>query len=158
MTFIHINDRLSYGGLSTCSHTSNPETAVIHACKEPCHRHAAGYHTKSLPPSHPNYLACTKPGNLYLNLIDPPAPLFQISSFKTALSFFDKLPPGKPLHIHCNQGQSRAPSIALLIMAKRMAALPGESYQAARHAFECRHPYQPGRGIQTFLTQNWINL
>ena len=63
---------------------------------------------------------------------------------------------GKVLLIHCNQGESRAPSLALLFLAKHKREIPNESYADARAAFQLIDPnYQPGRGIQLYLAKHW---
>ncbi|WP_072377327.1 hypothetical protein [Hyphomicrobium sp. NDB2Meth4] len=157
MTQTFISERLSYGGQDTCK-AHPPDQAVVHACKEPCHRSAVGYTAKSLAPAHPNYLAHRTKTDLYLNLIDPPVPLFKLESFEIALDFMHTAYKAGPLHIHCNQGQSRAPSLALLLMAKRLGHLPNSSYAEARSAFEALYPYSPGKGIARFLTDNWGGL
>lgn len=153
MTTTRLSARLSFGDLASCAHHAHPGAAIVHACKDPCHRHAIGYAARSLPKDHPGYLALERPGHLYLNLIDPPLPHFQLESFNRFLAFVDRLPPDQSIHIHCNQGQSRAPSLALLVMAKRWKLLPAESYVAARSAFPAR--YTPGAGIAKFLDHNW---
>ena len=63
---------------------------------------------------------------------------------------------GASVLIHCNQGESRAPTLALLFLAKHLRAIPAGSFSAARAAFAplCRE-YRPGRGIQQFLETNW---
>lgn len=155
MTIIHISNRLSFGDINSCCHTPKPGHSVVHACKEPCHRHAVGYTGKTLASNHPHYLAKLTPAALYLNLIDPPIPLFQAQSFQHFFEFTDSLAPDSHLHIHCNQGQSRAPSLALLLMAKRLQALPDDSYRAARSAFAQQFPYAPGAGIAAFLEREW---
>jgi len=156
MTFTRINSRLSFGDQHSCNQQPRT-TAIVHACKEPCHRNAVGY-TGKICASHKHYLALQTPSHLYLNIIDPPLPLFQIDTFRHVLGFFDHLKANTPLHIHCNQGQSRAPSLALLIMAKRMHELPTNGFDEARNAFARRFPYRPGKGIETFLTQNWDRI
>lgn len=137
-------------------HPASPH-AIVHACKDPCHREAAGYTGKSLPPAHPDYLFLERERHLYLNLIDPPAPLFQLESFHRFFQFVDRQIAQRPVLIHCNKGESRAPSLTLLYMAKR-GMLEGNSYNAARAAFEKLHPYKPGKGIVTFLEKNWDRL
>jgi hypothetical protein len=139
--------------------SGSDEWAVVHACKSPCHQREVGYRN-SLPKSHPNYLVLNRAKDLYLNLIDPPIPLFQPQSFTAFLVFAEtQLASGRKLLIHCNQGESRAPSLALLFLAKRRAVLDDGSYSAARAGFEKLYPtYKPGGGIQTYLTANWGEL
>lgn len=135
------------------------DVAVVHACKSPCHQGAVGYSGK-LPESHPNYLVLERDSDLYLNIIDPPFPLFKPALFSSFLSFAKKhWDHGKSLIIHCNQGESRAPSLALLFLARTLAVIDDSSYSSARGEFQKLYPrYQPGNGIQTYFTQNWARL
>jgi predicted protein tyrosine phosphatase len=96
--------------------------------------------------------------HLYLNMVDPPIPLFKPEMFKIFFAFMDKQISNRPVLIHCNQGLSRAPSLTLLYMAKRLNLLPNTSYQDALLEFEKNYPYQPGKGIETFLTNYWDSL
>ena len=90
------------------------EWLVIHACKYPCHRNAVGYEKRILP-THPNYLSLKKGQNLYLNIIDPDEPLFTNPLFTETLHICkDYSKPNMKLLFHCNKGDSRAPSLALL--------------------------------------------
>lgn len=137
----------------------NPDVAVVHACKDPCHRLAACYTTQSLEKSHPHYLSVERDNHLYLNLIDPPVPLFQMESFERFFEFTDRHIPHRPVIIHCNQGLSRAPSLGLLYMAKRLDPVFGKTYADARKDFEKLYPaYAPGKGIETFLNRHWTEL
>jgi len=148
---------------------------IVHACKFPCHAEAVGYDGKAkLEKEHPEYIAAERPGSLYLNIIDPPVPLFRVESFTRALDYIDahRAAGEQGVLVHCNQGQSRAPSIALLWLAKRGRALPGESFAAARDAFVGTVPrdiwseagtlvfpgYRPGAGIEAFLTERWDEI
>lgn len=154
-----IPELLYFGDGASCTIENARKYAIVHACKDPCHRRAVGYSEKSLNKHHPNYLACEKDNQLFLNLVDPPIPLFQLESFKIFLNFTARVKEeGRPLLIHCNQGQSRAPSLAILCMAKCLGQFPNESYAAARSAFEERFPYNPGKGIEKFLTDHWDKL
>jgi hypothetical protein len=151
---ILINERLSFGNESACTHIADGTIAVVHACKEPCHRGAVGYSTRTISSSHPNYLVLERGHHLYLNLIDPSQPLFMMPSFEEFLKFVEREIAERPVLIHCNQGESRAPSLTLLYMAKRLAALPNDSYVAAATEFRRKYTYNPGRGIETWLTTN----
>lgn len=155
-----VTERLWFDDLSGChAATGSAEAiAIVHACKDPCHRNAVGYGDKALPNTHPDYLWLERPHNLYLNLVDPPVPLFKLESFAAFFAFVDREIVERPVLIHCNKGESRAPSLTLLYMAKRLRMLPDDSYVSAAEAFRAKYTYLPGRGIATFLEQNWAHL
>lgn len=150
-----IHDRLFFDDIGGCG--DDPAFSYVHACKDPCHRAQVGY-VKNLVPTHPQYLATERPRHLYLNLVDPPVPLFKPKSFQIFFEFVDREIVLRPVLIHCNKGESRAPSLALLYAAKRLRILPDESYEVARKVFEERYPYKPGLGIATFLNDHWADL
>lgn len=152
---IEIRDRLFIGTDSDCRR-GNEEWAIVHACKSPCHQRAVGY-KGSLPQSHPNYLVLEAGNDLYLNIIDPPKPLFTPPLFVDFLSFAaNQWREDKKILIHCNQGESRAPSLALLFMSKFLHEIPRSSYIEGRREFEkLFRGYRPGTGIQTYLSNNW---
>ncbi len=61
--------------------------------------------------------------------------------------------------INCNQGESRAPSLALLFLAKYRNEISSESFDSAKLDFLRIYPYyQPGQGIQTYLREKWNDL
>lgn len=136
--------------------------ATIHACKDKCHRQAVGYGTKEkLPPTHPEYLVARRDLDLYLNIVDAPVPIFRREIFTAALDFIDEVMVGETtLVVHCNGGLSRAPSIALLWLAKRAKTLVPFSFADARHDFVTQFfpDYAPGRGIETFLSEHWSEV
>lgn len=102
-----VHERLYVGTDDECM-TYKEGWAIIHACKSPCHQRAVGYR-KSLPNTHPHYLVYKEGNNLYLNMIDPPGPLFMMPTFTEFLKFAkDIWDSGKTLLIHCNKGESRA--------------------------------------------------
>lgn len=155
MTLHRVHERLSFGAMADCTH--HGARALVHACKIPCHQSCVGYRG-NLSSDHADYLHAERGHHLYLNLIDPPVPLFKKESFGIFFDFVDRQIKERDVLIHCNQGQSRAPSLALLYMAKRLKLLPDENYMAARRAFERDFPYTPGRGIEIFLTDHWGEL
>jgi hypothetical protein len=136
---------------------------VVHACKSPCHQQAVGYRG-TLRPDDPYYLALEDLYDLYLNLIGPPTPLFQVDSFRHFRDFAESryVQCHQCLLIHCNQRESRAPSLAMLFMAKDPHVLPDDSYAAAVEAFALVAAtlprYQPGLGIAQFLAKHWSAL
>ena len=133
--------------------------AVVHACKSPCHQRAVGYQG-SLPRTHPNYLVLERGSDLYLNMIDPPQPLFMSDLFVSFLRFATRnWDAGRSLLIHCNLGESRAPSLAMLFLAKRLHAIKDSDFDVARREFDAIFPsYAPGLGIQTYLRQHWCEF
>jgi predicted protein tyrosine phosphatase len=153
-----VTESLAFGDESVCSRDTSGQFAIVHACKEPCHRRAVGYTARSLPRTHPHYLVLERGYHLYLNVIDPDQPLFMMPTFAAFLGFVDKHIAERRVIIHCNQGESRAPSFTLLYMAKRLKLLPDDSYQAAAEAFRKRFSYTPGRGIVTWLASHWNEL
>lgn len=157
-SWVEVAPNLAFGNLSACTHDLDVQQAVVHACKDPCHRSAVGY-AGNLQPDHPQYLAARAGRHLYLNLIDPPLPLFKLASFQIFLDFVDEQIKQRAVVVHCNHGESRAPSLALLYMAKRLGTLPASSYQLAAVAFRAMgFPYRPGEGIEKFLKDNWDAL
>lgn len=70
------------GSLRGCFREEKKNWAVVHACKDPCHKDAVGYN-EDLPDSQDNYLKLEGDPHIYLNLIDPDVkPLFYLSSFE----------------------------------------------------------------------------
>jgi hypothetical protein len=152
---VKVHDRLFVGNVTTCRPGST-EFAVVHACKSPCHQQSVGY-KGNLPPLHPNYLVLRRPYDLYLNIIDPPVPLFKIEIFVEFLRFASEhYDGGGSVLVHCNQGESRAPTLALLFLAKHLGVIPTDSFSVAKERFASLYSgYRPGAGIQQFLTANW---
>jgi hypothetical protein len=150
-----VYERLYIGTEEDCRHGDN-EWAVVHACKSPCHQREVGYHG-SLPNTHPNYLVLEKENDLILNMIDPPRPLFMPKLFADFLAFSEKhWTKEEKLLIHCNLGESRAPSLALLFVAKYLHKISNIGYENAKSEFINLFPsYSPGLGIQIYLRQHW---
>lgn len=152
-----VHDRLYVASEDGCFHDRNG-CSVVHACKDPCHRQAVGYSGRSVGQDHPNYLILEDGLNLYMNLIDPPTPhLFMRESFHSFLEFATRrYETGDRLLIHCNEGRSRAPSLALLFLAKELEELTDQSFPASRVEYSERDPvYAPNQGIRTYLQKHW---
>ena len=74
-----------------------------------------------------------------------------------ALIFIDKgLAAGRRVLVHCNQGESRGPSLGLLYLASRTDALPRSTLDAAEAKFRQLYPgYLPKEGMRGFLRLHW---
>ena len=117
---------LFVGTIEECRLDQTDALAIVHACKSPCHQQVLNYRG-SLPENHPNYLVYEKGNHLFLNMIDPPAPLFKAPLFTKSLEFIKRHIREREVLIHCNHGLSRSPSIVLLYLAKRTSAIRNES-------------------------------
>jgi len=121
-------------------------------------KHWDRYQSRGAPKDHPEYLVARRGNRLILNIVDADNPAFFAKEMiDAALDFTDKaLARGLKVLIHCNQGESRSPSIALLYMAARLGALPTESLYAAEEQFRKLYPrYNPKPGIRGHLYQHW---
>ncbi len=152
-----VTDQIQIGDTAACCHADHG-VSVVHACKHPCHQAAVGY-AGHLPPEHPQYLFVQEDHELTLNMIDPPKPLFPMALFDAFIAFGEaQLEQGRDLLIHCNNGLSRAPSLGLILLARRRQ-ISSRSYAAAMGEFRWLCPtYAPGDGIRRFLEVAWVRL
>lgn len=130
---------------------------IIHACKEPYHRHALGYTGKGASKDHPEYLIAHREGRLILNLVDVEDVRF-ISPIiiDAALDAVHSNIVERKVLIHCNQGQSRSPAIALLYLVRHTRRLDGLSVDQALARFtEIYPPFNPARGMMNYIRMNW---
>lgn len=144
---------------SDCFWDERDDWAVVHACKHPCHRNALRYRT-NLPSNHPNYLIYRRNSHLVLNLVDMDQLIdrFMRPIINAFYKFMDEMEDKKIL-IHCNQGESRAPSLAILYLAKRKGIILSQSFDAARESFKQVYPlYNPGLGFRNYLKYYWDSL
>jgi len=133
------------------------EWRVVHACKEPYHRQLIGYTGRGAPKNHPEYLIARRENRLFLNLVDADSPDYIPKEIiDAALEFIhESLSAGKPCLVHCNQGESRSPSIGLLHMA-RHGHLPIMNLSSAESEFRKLYPaYNPKSGIRGFIMKYW---
>jgi hypothetical protein len=129
----------------------------IHACKEPYHRDELGYTGRAAAKTHPEYLIARRNGRLILNLVDVDNPAYILPEIVDAalIAIADNIQTAKIL-LHCNQGQSRSPSIALLYMLKYTDVLPPKDMAAAITTFQAIYPpYAPAQGMAEYIRLNW---
>lgn len=129
-----IYPNLFIGDESDCFYDNREDLALIHACKSPCHQSILGYQW-NLPQDHPHYLVYGKGNHLFLNMIDPPQPLFKPILFIKSLDFIKAHISRRKVLIHCNLGKSRSASIALLYLAKYANAINQANYMEAARDF-----------------------
>jgi hypothetical protein len=130
---------------------------VIHACKEPYHRQALGYTGRGAPKDHPEYLIARRDGHLILNLVDVNDVAFVATEIiDAALTDIHHNITSAKILVHCNQGMSRSPTIALLYLAKFGDAFRGQSCEDGVRMFQGLYPaYAPAHGMADFVRLNW---
>lgn len=129
--------------------------AILHCCKHPFHCQFVGYRG-NLPSSHPDYALKRRGNEMALNLVDMERFSesylgFNKNMFATAFSFLDEYRlQGCKILIHCNQGESRAPTLGLLYIA-RLGAFDYADFDTSVQRLREMYPiYIPKRNI--FLT------
>lgn len=157
---IPVTDKIHIGTDKHCTFRPPEDWAIIHACKHPCHVKAVGY-KGNLSKYHPNYLILEMDKHLVLNMVDMERefhPDFTNPIMVASISFIDKYIGNNKVLIHCNQGQSRSPSIAMIYLAKTGVISNGSLAEAAKSFKEMYKPYFPGRGITAYMNRNWDYL
>jgi hypothetical protein len=132
--------------------------AVVHACKEPYHRNAVGYSGRSARHDDPEYLIAERGSRIMLNLVDVADVAYvRKDIIDRALAFIEaNMGQGRRVLVHCNQGGSRAPSIALLYLGRWSADYQGIEPEAAIAQFAAAYrQYEPAQGMRDFVMQNW---
>jgi hypothetical protein len=134
------------------------EWAIVHAARDPYHRKLLGYTGRGAPSDHPEYLFAQRGKRLYLNLIDGPDPKYvNATMIDKAMAFIDAqlaelADKPESLFLGCNQGNSRAPTLAMLYLAP---SLP-EDFDEALVRFKGLYPdHAPAEGIKGFARIHW---
>lgn len=131
--------------------------AIVSCCKDPSHRQMVGYTSRALPKDHPEYLFAIRGNRLALNIVDADKPeFFTESMINTALDFISaRLAEELKVLVHCNQGQSRSPSLGLLYIRDSMS----DDFEAAEKEFRKIYPdYNPRNGIREYVRAHWREM
>lgn len=155
---IEVHEKLYVGAESDEHQTrGQPGWFVIHACKEPYHRQALNYTGRAASKDHPEYLLARRNGCLILNLVD----VDDVNFIRTEIidaaldAIHDNINTSKVL-VHCNQGQSRSPTIAFLYMRKYTEIFHDLELSKSLFAFRKIYPlYNPARGMAEYVRLNW---
>ena len=136
------------------------EWVVVHACKEPYHRQALGYSGRAAPKNHPEYLIARRGNRLVLNLVDADDPAYIPAEIMDAAVMFihEHLNAGRRVLVHCNQGLSRSPAIAMLYLGTHTDRLSRGSFEQAFTSFRKVYPpFAPALGVLGFLRERWTS-
>lgn len=148
--------RLYVGDMRDCD-AAAADWTVIHACRSPCFTNQCG----CPEPGASNYLHFEKGSHLWLNCIGGTEPLYQRRMFEAFLKFAkEQWCAERPMLIHCNKAESRAPALALLFLAKVLFRIRDSSFDDAWVDFEklAGEPFQPGEGLELWMREHWREL
>lgn len=126
----------------------------LHAAKEPYHRQMVGYSSHGAPRDNTEYYIVARGNRLALNLIDvDDVKYIPETVIQAGVSFGRSCRKnGSNILVNCNEGRSRAPTLAMLIMAPEL----GDNYDDARRQFDELYPaYSPKKGVETFARTHW---
>lgn len=140
---LFVGDAADYA--SVCD---NPEWFIISAAKEPWHRYAVGYSGRAAAKDDPEYLMAKRDNHLILNLVDANDPAYVSDQIiDAALDAIDEHIGTQKVLVHCNQGGSRSPTIAMLWLAER-GELRGVEPDSIPDKFTALYPaYLPAKGM-----------
>ena len=150
---LHVGDQADFEDIERKGHL--PCWYVVHACKEPHHRNLLGYKGKGAPKEDPEYLVARRGKRLYLNMVDlPKAEHFEDILFVAAMLHIEAgLAKKAPVLIHCNKGESRAPTLALIYLLASEGSgifmrLFRDDFDNGIDYFKVAYPeYKPGKGM-----------
>lgn len=134
--------------------------SFLHCCKDPYHKELVGY-SGNLSSTNPDYAYKIIGHRMALNLVDMDfysANYLQFNKdmFENAFNFLDnQLRAGNKVLIHCNQGESRAPSLTMLYLA-RIGVLPRDNFLNTFIKFKMKYPIMnPKKNIITTVENLW---
>jgi len=132
--------------------------SIVHAAKEPHHREMLGYTGRAAPKDHAEYLFGYRGNRLVLNLVDVDDPAYvNVSVIDAAVDFIHlHINEKRNVLVHCNVGQSRSPTIAMLYLTSQ-GLLPPADFEFAEAEFKRSYypNYAPARGMREFARSNW---
>jgi hypothetical protein len=159
---IQISKHLFVGCLADLREFSLEDDAIVHATQTIHYRIMGWNRTTNKPDKqHPNYILWEDKNRLSVNWVDGGAYLYKWSGVKTfirILDFIDMWIEERKVFIHCDQGQSRSPTLGLLYLAKRKHSIASDTFLSASKEFrEIYSLYQP-KGIGDYVKQHWNEI
>lgn len=130
---------------------------IVHAAKEPFHRSLIGFQGSKCPEDKYFY---EDDKRCSLCIIDFPKEFqwgwFPEDMLKSTMEFIDKsLADGKNVLIHCNQGMSRAPSIAFMYLVSRGLMKEDTFENNLKYFIELYPEYRPATAIFTNVKRKY---
>lgn len=133
--------------------------AMVSAAKEPYHRSLVGY-TGRAAPEGPERFSVRRGRHLALNWVDVDDPTwFHVRELEEACDHIDAAQIMEiDCLVHCNQGVSRSPSLALFWLHTRSGneGWRAFDFESAEVRFRQLYPeYDPTEGVREFIRGQW---
>ena len=154
--------KLYIGTLQDSVNKADEYWAIVHATQTH-HYKFFGWDQKTNKPNknHIHYIVYERQNHMSLNWVDGYAYLYNWSgpeTFIKVLNFIDRWIPERNVLVYSDKGRTRAPTLALLYLAKRLKTIPGDSFMSAYDAFVRLYPgYLPG-GIGEYVSNKWASI
>lgn len=161
---IEISKNLFIGNISDYYSRANDNDFVFVHATQTIHYQLMGWDRKFNKPNklHPNYIKYKDEKRFSLNWVDGVASLYdwtKVETFIEILDFIDSsIKSGKKVLVHCDQGQSRSPTVGLLYMAFRSNEIPKESFVLAEREFRKIYPFYNPSGIADYVNMHWAEF
>ncbi|MCA1458080.1 dual specificity protein phosphatase family protein [Bradyrhizobium sp. BRP22] len=155
---LFVGNALDYENHVRLIDTPKPGWAVVHAAKEPWHRAALGYTGRGAPKDHEEYLFAFRGDRLCLNLVDVDnVDYVNKKVVEAGISFIgQQIADSKKVLVHCNQGQSRGPGLALLYLGATEGMWASMHPADAMLRFTELYPmFSPANGMAEYVLKNW---
>lgn len=162
--FVKISPNIYLGNSLECKileQSNSGNWAFLH-CTKTYHKKMLGY-SRSLDKNNPHYLFFKSKNEAALNLVDMDYKddlFFEATkvAFEQAFAFLDEqLEKGKKVFIHCNQGTSRGPSVAMLYLA-RNGKYQYADFETTTEIFKKTYPKynkNPNKQIYVMIKSFW---
>jgi hypothetical protein len=145
-----VAEKLYVAGCRECSQKRAPGTTYIYCCQWPCGQSRA----QAVSPTCP--AASGNPRQNFIRLVNTEIPNYRPEEFNQYLDLLDQHLNSGEVVLVSEQGESRAPSLALLWMVFRGRYLSKSCFAAARSDFSRIYPhYLPWPGWIIFFEQEW---
>lgn len=110
---------------------------------------------------HSNYIIYEKDNHLSLNWVEGRADIANcnwVETLSSVLDFIEIWIENREVLIHCNKGQSRGPTLALLYLAKRLNLISNKSFQTAHNEFLKFYPQYMPEEIGRYISNRWKEI
>lgn len=152
---VEVFPNLFVGDADGISEAQDRGMFIIHAAKEPWHRERLGYTGRAAPNDSEYYLCEVGEDEMWCNLVDAHDAKYIPDTLVNAITdviSYQRLCRNRQVFIHCNKGESRAPTMALCYLLETVQDYTVSMFMKAYPA------YAPGPGMAAYLEKFIDNL